>query len=95
LTGHGNAEHTEISIGDLPLYNRDLDANYPPEATALKEAIGRSDAVLFVTPEYNRSIPAALKNAIDWASQPWGQNSFHRVSAGTSWPSFALTSSGF
>ena len=74
-------EFNEIPIGDLPLYNRDLDANYPPEATALKEAIARSDAVLFVTPEYNRSIPGALKNAIDWASRPWGQNSFHHIPA--------------
>src|SRR5204862_1541920 len=46
------------------------------------ESISRSDAVLFVTPEYNRSIPGALKNAIDWASRPWGQNSFHHVPAG-------------
>lgn len=74
-------EFTEIPIGDLPLYNRDLDTNYPPEATALKEAIAQSDAVLFVTPEYNRSIPGALKNAIDWASRPWGQNSFDHVPA--------------
>jgi chromate reductase, NAD(P)H dehydrogenase (quinone) len=43
---------------------------------------GRSDAVLFVTPEYNRSIPGALKNAVDWASRPWGQNSFHHIPAG-------------
>src|SRR5215210_5926197 len=74
-------EFTEIPIGDLPLYNRDLDTNYPPEATALKEAIARSDAVLFVTPEYNRSIPGALKNAIDWASRPRGQNSFDHIPA--------------
>ena len=56
--------------------------HYPPEATALKEAIAAADAVLFVTPEYNRSIPGALKNAIDWASRPWGQNSFHHIPAG-------------
>jgi chromate reductase len=73
---------TEIPIGDLPLYSPDHDAAYPPEATALKEAIAASDAVLFVTPEYNRSIPGALKNAIDWASRPWGQNSFHHIPAG-------------
>jgi chromate reductase, NAD(P)H dehydrogenase (quinone) len=73
---------TEIPIGDLPLYSPDYDTDYPPEATALKEAIARSDAVLFVTPEYNRSIPGALKNAIDWASRPWGQNSFHHIPAG-------------
>ncbi len=72
---------TEIPIGDLPLYSPDYDTDYPPEATALKEAIARSDAVLFVTPEYNRSIPGALKNAIDWASRPWGQNSFHHIPA--------------
>jgi chromate reductase len=75
-------EFHEIAIGDLPLYSPDYDDHYPPEATALKEAIARSDAVLFVTPEYNRSIPGALKNAIDWASRPWGQNSFHHIPAG-------------
>src|SRR4051794_8203693 len=74
-------EFTEIPIGNLPLYSPDHDQNYPPEATALKQAIARSDAVLFVTPEYNRSIPGALKNAIDWASRPWGKNSFHHVPA--------------
>ena len=68
----------EIPIGDLPLYNRDLDSDYPPEARALKDAIADVDAMLFVTPEYNRDIPGALKNAIDWASRPWGQNSFAR-----------------
>jgi len=73
---------TEIPIGNLPLYSPDHDADYPPEAKALKQAISRSDAVLFVTPEYNRSIPGALKNAIDWASRPWGQNSFHHIPAG-------------
>jgi chromate reductase len=75
-------EFTEIEISTLPLYSPDLDDHFPPEATVLKEAIARSDAVLFVTPEYNRSIPGALKNAIDWASRPWGQNSFHHIPAG-------------
>ncbi len=75
-------EFTEIGIRDLPLYSPDFDDHFPPEATALKEAIAGSDAVLFVTPEYNRSIPGALKNAIDWASRPWGQNSFHHIPAG-------------
>ena len=69
---------TEIPIGNLPLYSPDFDTDYPPEAMALKDAISRSDAVLFVTPEYNRSIPGGLKNAIDWASRPWGTNSFAR-----------------
>jgi chromate reductase len=72
---------TEIPIGDLPLYNRDLDGDYPAPAQALKDAIADVDAVLFVTPEYNRSIPGALKNAIDWASRPWGQNSFDHMPA--------------
>ena len=75
-------EFSEIPIGNVPLYSQDYDTNYPPEATALKEAIGQADAVLFVTPEYNRSIPGALKNAIDWASRPWGQNAFDHIPAG-------------
>ncbi|MEV8135740.1 NADPH-dependent FMN reductase [Microbacterium aurantiacum] len=74
-------EFREIPIGDLPLYSPDFDADYPPVATALKDAIADSDAVLFVTPEYNRSIPGALKNAIDWASRPWGENSFDHIPA--------------
>ena len=71
-------ELREIPIGNLPLYSYDYDADYPPEARALKDAIAAVDAVLFVTPEYNRSIPGALKNAIDWASRHWGKNSFAR-----------------
>jgi chromate reductase, NAD(P)H dehydrogenase (quinone) len=74
-------EFVELPIGNLPLYSPDFDADYPPEARALKEAISEVDAVLFVTPEYNRSIPGALKNAIDWASRPWGQNSFDHMPA--------------
>lgn len=74
-------EFTEIPIGDLPLYSPDHDQSFPPEALALKESLAASDAVLFVTPEYNRSIPGALKNAIDWASRPWGQNSFDHMPA--------------
>ncbi|GAA5035722.1 NADPH-dependent FMN reductase [Terrabacter aeriphilus] len=74
-------EFTEIPIGNLPLYSPDFDSDYPAEARALKEAIAASSAVLFVTPEYNRSIPGALKNAIDWASRPWGENSFNHVPA--------------
>jgi len=74
-------EFTEIPIGNLPLYSQDYDTNFPPEALALKDAIHRSQAVLFVTPEFNRSIPGALKNAIDWASRPWGQNAFDHIPA--------------
>ncbi len=72
----------EIPIGELPLYSYDYDKDYPPPARALKEAIAEVDAVLFVTPEYNRSIPGALKNAIDWGSRPWGTNSFARKPSG-------------
>lgn len=61
---------------DVPLYNQDLEADFPAEAQALKDLVARHDGVLFVTPEYNRSFPAALKNGIDWASRPWGTNSF-------------------
>jgi chromate reductase len=71
-------EFVEIPIGNLPLYSYDYDTDYPPEARALKEAIAGVHAVLFISPEYNRGIPGALKNAIDWASRPWGQNSFAR-----------------
>lgn len=71
-------EFTEIPIKDLPLYSRDYDADYPPEGRALKQAVEASDGILFVSPEYNRSIPGALKNAIDWGSRPWGTNSFAR-----------------
>jgi chromate reductase len=76
-----NLEFTEIPIRDLPLYSQDYDDDYPPVATALKDAIRASDALLFISPEYNRSIPGALKNAIDWASRPWGQNAFDHIPA--------------
>jgi len=69
---------TEISFGELPLYSYDYDADFPPAARAFKAALAEAEAILFVTPEYNRSIPGGLKNAIDWASRPWGQNSFAR-----------------
>ena len=68
----------EIPFGDLPLYSYDHDADFPQVARDFKAAIAGVDAVLFVTPEYNRSIPGALKNAIDWASRPYGQNAFTR-----------------
>lgn len=72
----------EIPIKDLPLYSQDYDADYPPVARTFKQAIADCDALLFVTPEFNRSIPGGLKNAIDWASRPWGQNSFARKPSG-------------
>jgi chromate reductase len=71
-------EMSEISFKELPLYSYDYDADFPPAGKAFKAAIAAVDAVLFVTPEYNRSIPGGLKNAIDWASRPYGTNSFTR-----------------
>lgn len=73
---------TEIPIKDLPLYSYDYDSDFPPEGRALKEAIEAADGILFVSPEYNLSIPGALKNAIDWGSCPWGSNSFARKPTG-------------
>ena len=69
---------TEIRFGELPLYTPDYDKDFPQVARTFKDAIADVDAVLFVTPEYNRSIPGGLKNAIDWASRPYGQNAFTR-----------------
>ena len=71
-------ELIEIPFKDLPLYSYDYDNDFPKVATDFKNAIAAADAVLFVTPEYNRSIPGALKNAIDWASRPYGKNAFSR-----------------
>ena len=68
-------------IADLPLYNQDLDNQFPPQAIRLKQEIEGSDAILFVTPEYNRGVPGVMKNAIDWASRPYGKNSFAKKPA--------------
>jgi chromate reductase len=65
---------TEIIIKDLPLYNRDFDVDFPAVAREFKASIQTVDALLFVTPENNRSVPGVLKNAIDWASRPYGEN---------------------
>jgi len=65
-----------VEIGNLPLYNQDDDGNMPAASAAFKKKIQEADAVLFVTPEYNRSVPGVLKNAIDIASRPYGQNAF-------------------
>jgi chromate reductase len=63
-------------IDDLPMYNQDLERPLPPSVARLKAAIEGADALLFVTPEHNRSIPAVLKNAIDWGTRPYGRNSW-------------------
>jgi len=69
-------------IRELPLYDQDLDASPPAEWVAFKERIARADAVLFITPEYNRSVPGVLKNAIDVASRPYGQSAWNGKPAG-------------
>lgn len=73
-------ENAEVEIfeklGDIPLFNQDEESNLPDVVKEFKEKIRSSDAILFVTPEYNYSIPGFLKNAIDWASRPYGDNSW-------------------
>jgi chromate reductase len=70
-----------VEIGDLPLYNEDLEANVPPAWARFRERVGRADAVLFVTPEYNRSVPGLLKNAIDVGSRPYGKSVYSKKPA--------------
>lgn len=65
-----------VEIGDLPHYNQDLDGALPPACAAFKVRLAASDAVLFVTPEYNRSVPGVLKNAIDVGSRPYGHSAW-------------------
>jgi chromate reductase len=71
-----------LEIGDLPLYNQDGDADPPAAADRLKREIRAADGVIFVTPEYNRSIPGVLKNAIDHASRPYGDSAWAGKPAG-------------
>lgn len=68
------------SLGDMPPFNQDQENNPPQVVKQLKEAIRKADAILFVTPEYNYSIPGVLKNAIDWASRPYGDNAWEGIS---------------
>ena len=70
-------ELTIVEIGGLPLYNPDLESETPPEAwSRFRSEIAKSSAVLFVTPEYNRSIPGGLKNALDVGSRPYGKSAW-------------------
>ncbi len=68
----GKLDCTLLRIDDLPLFNQDNEASPPPEVTRFKQEVEAADGILFVTPEHNRSIPAAMKNAIDWATRPSG-----------------------
>ena len=71
-----------VEIGQLPFYNQDLDAAPPAEWTAFRDRVRAADAVLFVTPEYNRSVPGVLKNAIDVGSRPYGKSVWSGKPAG-------------
>jgi chromate reductase len=73
---------TPVEIGDLPLYNQDDDADQAPAVKRLKSEIAAAQGVVFVTPEYNRSVPGVLKNAIDNASRPYGQSAWAGKPAG-------------
>jgi chromate reductase len=66
-----------VEIRDLPLYDQDLEASPPASWVAFRDRIRRADAVLFVTPEYNRSVPGALKNALDVGSRPYGHSAWN------------------
>jgi chromate reductase len=72
----GKLDCTLVDIADLPLFNQDDEASPAPEVVRFKAAVKQADAVLFVTPEHNRSIPAAMKNAIDWATRPPAESVF-------------------
>ena len=73
-TAPGNLKMEIVEIGALQMYNEDLDLNPPAEYTEFRNKIKRYDGLLFITPEYNRSVPAVLKNALDVGSRPYGQN---------------------
>ena len=73
--GSARLEFERVRIDDLPLFNQDEESNPTPAVTRIKDQIAAADAVLFVTPEHNRSIPAAMKNVIDWATRPSGKSS--------------------
>src|SRR5881275_3524267 len=76
-----NLDCSMIEIGDLPLYNQDLDGNPPEQWVRFRREVRPADGVLFVSPEYNRGIPGVLKNAIDVGSRPYGQSVFDKKPA--------------
>lgn len=71
---HPSLQFNILKVDDIPLYNQDLDSNLPASVVRFKSEIAAADAVLIVTPEYNRSIPGVLKNLIDWGTRPAGKN---------------------
>jgi len=71
-----DVEFVPISIADLPIYSPDYDGAYPAAALEWKQSIEDVDGIIILTPEYLRSVPGVLKNALEWAARPWGTNSF-------------------
>ena len=69
-------------LGEIPIFNQDLEVNMPDVVKELKDLIKSADAILFVTPEYNHSIPGYLKNAIDWSTRPFSDNPYSDKAAG-------------
>lgn len=74
--GEDRLDVSFVEIGDLPLYSQDIETDLPTPVSRMKAQLEAADGILIVTPEHNRSIPAALKNAIDWAARPWGKSSW-------------------
>jgi chromate reductase, NAD(P)H dehydrogenase (quinone) len=74
--GAGSFEASFPRIDDLPMFNQDLEGNLPAEVVRFKSELAHADAILIVTPEQDRSIPAVLKNAVDWGARPYGKNSW-------------------
>ena len=72
--GAGKFDAKIARIDDLPIYNQDNEGNLPAEVVRFKDEIAKADGVLIVTPEHNRSVPTALKNAIDWGARPFGKS---------------------
>src|SRR4029079_13085469 len=82
-----NLDCSMIEIGDLPLYNQDLDSNPPDQWTRFRKEVAAADGVLFCSPEYNRGIPGVLKNAIDVGSRPEGESRVEKKTAARVTPS--------
>ena len=74
--GAGHFDANFVRIDDLPMFNQDLEGHLPAEVVRFKNEISRADGVLIVTPEHDRSIPAVLKNVVDWGARPYGRNSW-------------------
>ena len=72
--GAGKFDARIVRIDDLPIYNQDNEGNLPAEVVRFKDEVSKADGVLIVTPEHNRSVPTALKNAIDWGARPYGKS---------------------